>query len=118
MHDVADWSIYFIGILNARGQPRPIVKIGIAKNPLERVNQLQTANPDVLWLEAAISLGTCPRQRAAQREATLHRRFAQYHIRGEWFERRGDLAALVSRAAHGGGLKNHVVIERGLVEPF
>lgn len=57
------------------------VKIGIAKQPRERLAQLQTSTPFELKLRKTAS----PRD-AHTVEQYLHRRFSRYHIRGEWFD--------------------------------
>jgi predicted alpha/beta hydrolase len=56
------------------------VKIGIARNPVRRLTQLQTGNSHQLSILKAIS-AVAPRQV----EAGLHRQFAHYRRSGEWF---------------------------------
>ncbi|GGQ98131.1 GIY-YIG nuclease family protein [Kitasatospora griseola] len=56
-----------------------LIKIGVAKNPMQRLRELQTGSPgklDVLWLiEGTPAL-----------EKALHGRLAAYRARGEWFD--------------------------------
>ena len=56
-------------------------KIGIAKDPEERVKQLQTGNPfdiEVLWTYG-------PTKRHFDIETTAHRELAGVRAEGEWF---------------------------------
>lgn len=62
-------------LIGAEGSP--LVKIGMAKNPEARVKFLQTGQPmllSLLWTHED------------DHERTLHRRFADQRIRGEWFD--------------------------------
>ncbi|MEV7925969.1 GIY-YIG nuclease family protein [Kitasatospora sp. NPDC088779] len=56
-----------------------LIKIGVAKNPMQRLRELQTGSPgklDVLWLvEGTRAL-----------EKALHGRLSAYRARGEWFD--------------------------------
>lgn len=55
------------------------VKIGIANNPSNRFDQIQTScHTDLRWL------GLMWRPRYMEKR--LHRAFAKFHARGEWFE--------------------------------
>lgn len=65
-------KVYFIG----NGGK---VKIGISISPQARLKEMEVSNHGELKL-----LATLPGGRKRERE--LHRRFMQYHIRGEWFE--------------------------------
>ncbi len=66
-------SIYFI----QEGLTGPI-KIGYSKTPFLRKKKLQTGNATQLRFLGIIS-GTL------DEEQWLHKRFARYHLRGEWF---------------------------------
>ncbi len=68
-----DQFVYFV----QQGDRGP-VKIGIAKDPLDRMGALQTGNPTELHLRQVV-----PGQR--ELEARLHYRFREARIRGEWF---------------------------------
>lgn len=76
--------IYFLQ--NGR---RKVVKIGYTRDHGGRVSSMQSANPEELRVLATIR-GT----RLA--EAELHKRFAKYNVRGEWFRLEGDLAKYVA----------------------
>jgi len=61
------------------------IKIGWAIDPLDRVRELQVGNHEQLQLLMTVAdNGTL--------EMTLHERFRDLHIRGEWFRPEGDLA--------------------------
>ena len=65
--------IYFIT------QDNQFVKIGYTKNnPERRIISLQIGNPRPLQIEKVINGGKSA-------EDALHIRFADYHIRGEWY---------------------------------
>ena len=55
------------------------VKIGHSHSPQDRLKGLATGHHDTMEL-----LATLPGGR--KREMSLHKRFAKFHIRGEWFE--------------------------------
>jgi len=65
--------VYFI---EATGLNR--VKIGYATNPTKRIKDLDTGSAVNLEL-----LGVVPGSLAKERQ--LHQKFAQYRIKGEWF---------------------------------
>lgn len=65
--------VYFV----QQGESGP-VKIGLANDPLRRMAELQTGNPEELSLRHVV-----PGKRAD--EAKLHHRFREARIRGEWF---------------------------------
>jgi hypothetical protein len=65
-------QIYFAADADSR------FKIGVSRNVAERVAGLQTASGGKLELIGAID-GDFPL------EKSLHRRFARWHLRGEWF---------------------------------
>lgn len=66
--------IYFI-----REEERGNIKIGITSEPILRLSQLQSGNPDVLVIEGLAQGGPLS-------EYALHVKFSQYQIHGEWFE--------------------------------
>lgn len=55
-------------------------KIGISKNPIKRLKELQTGNSDKLEI-----LSIFESLFANKLEKTLHRQFNHLHDRGEWF---------------------------------
>ena len=76
-------SVYFISAPSLRA-----VKIGSAMNPVERYRGIQTASAIDLHLVAVIDGGK-------SEEKALHRRFAEYRRRGEWFSCKGSLAEFI-----------------------
>jgi hypothetical protein len=56
-------------------------KIGIAKNPKQRIRQLQTGNSDELTL-----IETYQSENASKIETALHNRFSHVRQSGEWFD--------------------------------
>ena len=60
-------------------------KIGFTTNLSERLITLQIGNPDLLVVYKTIKNAT------KRTEKQLHRLFAQYHIRGEWFAINPDM---------------------------
>lgn len=67
-------TIYFIGL----ALDDHFVKIGQANTVRTRLKELQTGNPFELKLIAAF-------KGHGAWESELHRAFAAYHVRGEWF---------------------------------
>lgn len=67
------------------------VKIGLAKNPKERLASLQTANAELLVCIACFPGGR-------ELEANLHEHFKASHIRGEWFDYHPDMGRIIHRA--------------------
>lgn len=64
-------------------------KIGITSEPANRISYLQTANPTPLTVVCLIE---CHNEiTALQLELLLHRRYAERHIRGEWFSVHPDI---------------------------
>lgn len=66
------------------------VKIGKAVDPCERLATLQQGNPAEL---RGLAAWRC----VPETETLLHDQFAQYRIRGEWFEPAPELIELVVR---------------------
>lgn len=80
--------VYFI----QQGSSDGPVKIGLAKNPLARLKNLQTASPFQLETLFSIYVGNG----AAYVEAGLHRHFRDLNtIGGEWFYWSPDIALLI-----------------------
>lgn len=57
------------------------VKIGRAKNPRERLGNLQISSPFKLTLKQTVTPND-----AKEVEEYLHHHFQKYHMRGEWFD--------------------------------
>lgn len=75
-------NTYVYLIKEKLGQNAP-VKIGVARNPEERLGNLQVGNSRTLILAAKI--GPISEMRAYNMESGLHKKFRKFHIRGEWF---------------------------------
>ncbi len=73
--------VYFI----KAGNKGP-VKIGLGREPIQRLNQLQTASWEELRLILILRGG------GAGVEQHLHERFKNEHIRGEWYQFTGLIA--------------------------
>jgi hypothetical protein len=76
--------VYFI-----RNGRRKQIKIGFGVSYKDRIGTLSTSSPETLTV-----LATMPGDIGTERE--LHRRFAEYHIRREWFRFEGELAEFVA----------------------
>lgn len=76
--------IYFI----QHGSDGPI-KIGCAVNICVRMDALQQGNPIQLFL-----IGYC--EGSLLTEQILHRKFARYRVKGEWFSPVPELLALIA----------------------
>ena len=75
--------VYFIATAD-----RTRVKIGVAMQPLRRLQQLQTGMADDIDI-LAVEAGDW------ERERELHARFSELHIRGEWFALKGALSEYI-----------------------
>jgi len=64
-----------------REQETGKLKLGISKNPHQRMKQLQTANPNRLELVAAI-----PAPNRFKDESRMHHEASEHRIHGEWFK--------------------------------
>jgi hypothetical protein len=76
--------IYFI-----KSEKTHEIKIGFTVQLEKRLSSLQTAHPSKLQLLATIP-GTY------EYEKSLHQRFANFRLNGEWFEPHPDLLAFIS----------------------
>ena len=65
------------------------IKIGISRNVWERFSQLQTASSTELELVFVVEWG------GRGLEQHLHRKFANCHIRGEWFQPDTELLSMI-----------------------
>lgn len=75
-------AVYFIRDENNN------VKIGHAIDPWKRLQDLQVASPGTLEIIRIVDGGQ-------KVEAWLHRRFAEYRLRGEWFDFRGEMLSVI-----------------------
>jgi hypothetical protein len=82
--------IYFVEEIG-----RKAIKIGRSEDPFRRLGGLGTANPRPLRLLFLIQcLNTA---QAVSLEQKLHKVYAEYNIRGEWFRRSPELVSLISK---------------------
>ena len=65
------------------GDTHAPVKVGIAKNPIKRVETLQSGNPNKLVVAATFF--TPSRDMAFEIEAAFHETMAARRLKGEWF---------------------------------
>lgn len=79
------WHTYVVGRDNNRGKIN-YVKIGKSRNPVRRINHLQTFSPTKLRPLFILE---------GDREKELHSRFAEYRVNGEWFEVKGELRTFI-----------------------
>jgi hypothetical protein len=87
----SDPSSTFVYFIQAGGRGGPI-KIGRARDVFQRLNQLQTGSPEELEILAVLAGA------AVDLEKHLHQRFANSHLRGEWFKPSRELLALIESA--------------------
>lgn len=79
-------AVYFI----QRGLDGP-VKIGVTVDVRRRIEELQVGSAEELRLLVALP-GT------PEDESLLHKRFAAFHIRGEWFHPSAELLGWIEAA--------------------
>lgn len=78
--------VYFMKAGNA-------VKIGRSTNLRSRFKSLQTGSADAARIVKILPGGK-------RREKEFHKRFAEYRLRGEWFDLRGTLAKYLEMCVH------------------
>lgn len=83
MSDETDGYVYFLRGANE-------VKIGWSRNLSQRLEKLRNGNAFPVFICKVL-----PGTRATERR--FHKRFAEYRIRGEWFDLRGSLAKYLER---------------------
>jgi len=79
--------LYIIRVVNTK-----LVKLGIATNPVSRLNALQTGCPFKLELCGTVEYDGP----ATVLEAGLHEMFNDLHVRGEWFQLGDDELDLIT----------------------
>lgn len=87
----ADTPAYIYFILN---QDSRAIKIGFTKDVQERLSALQTSSPSQLKLLGSVKTQS-PRT-AMYLEKSLHQKFTDLHINGEWFRADALLLAYIS----------------------
>lgn len=65
------------------------VKIGVSKNPEQRMSELSVSSNGAIQLLAVLDGGHGD-------EKEFHRKFSRYLIRGEWFKYQGELAKFIA----------------------
>jgi hypothetical protein len=60
------------------------LKVGISSTPRKRLKQMQTSNARELKLVKEYPIGN--RKTTEAWELYVHKRLAEYHVRGEWFK--------------------------------
>lgn len=88
-------NVYFLKTKN-RAQ---LIKIGKAKDVAQRVAELQTGCPAGLELMATIRLHSDNHARHV--EASLHRTFKRYRVRGEWYRLGKPLQEFIAAVSTG-----------------
>jgi len=76
--------IYVYFISSGKGKKAPI-KIGVSKNVDKRIDELQTGNPNKLYVLSLIECTSV--KRAYSLEAYLHYKLKRFRLVGEWFRR-------------------------------
>lgn len=71
------------------------IKIGTAKNVRRRLASLQTSSPAKLELLCSIKAQSV--EAARELEQSLHQKFVNFHIRGEWFRVEAELLNYISQ---------------------
>jgi predicted GIY-YIG superfamily endonuclease len=74
------------------------IKIGVANNPVQRLNDLQTGNHRKLRL---IGYSVVRKSWALKWEQQVHERLKKHRLQGEWFECCRIVEKLVEMIAHG-----------------
>lgn len=80
------WHTYFVTRESVHHKP-VYVKIGKSRDPVSRVNNLQTSSPTKLRTLFILE---------GDRERELHALFAEYRVRGEWFRVEGALKKFIT----------------------
>lgn len=79
---VDDCHIYVVAASNGASPIKP-VKVGISRDPVERLQSLQAASPIPLILFSSIAAPS--REVARSLEAAFHIQHADSRLHGEWF---------------------------------
>jgi len=85
--------VYVIAYRSKRGRAIGPSKIGIARDPEQRLRTFQTANPRPLMLYK-----TFPVSRARALEQAVHRHLRPVRMKGEWFALPPERAAMAVRS--------------------
>ena len=97
--------VYFVGCINPKTATLDAIKIGMSKNPIQRLQGMTTDNPFTCVMLSAIE---CETDTAAlQLEQTYHLRFSDAKLTGEWFSITPELLTEIYQAKG----HTHVVID-------
>lgn len=72
-------------------QSGSFIKIGTARNPVDRLRRLQQGSPHPIQIIKTMAGGRA-------KEAALHRRFRRLRVLGEWFKNEGSLRKYLERS--------------------
>jgi ribosomal protein L37AE/L43A len=93
------------------------IKIGVARDPYARLDELQTGCPFKLGLYAKFKIAN--RKLALKYEHLAHRRLRYVRLNGEWFKiEPAQAAALITRAIGGAPKNTDAEIEREAAKAF
>lgn len=93
----SDTSKVFVYVIATSGGGH--CKVGISVNPGWRLNELQSGNPEELFIEHVE--GPFSRDVARALESAAHEQLSAYWVRGAWFDCASDKAAAAIKAARG-----------------
>lgn len=105
------WSVYCIYDTVAKA-----VKVGVSQRPLDRLEQLQTGNPNYLYLGIVVPITngkgkSVSSRRAKQEERSLHEKLTHLRMDGgtEWFKDCSEQRRIVEQHF---GLRGDIVWNR------
>lgn len=75
---------FYVYFIRENSRKAPNYKVGYSKNPIQRVQSLQTGHPYKLGLFGLLEYDT--REEAFRMEQSLHKDFSKYKEQGEWFK--------------------------------
>lgn len=107
--------VYIIATMNFGRHGAP-VKVGVSRDPLARVRELQTGNPYELMFSFAFRLPS--REDALKLEAAFHKAMAHKAMEGEWFAMSAIDAAEAMCANIRAYLRYQVVDDESEMEAF
>lgn len=94
-------SVYFIQKRDGTGP----IKIGYAANPIWRLQAIEAMNPEPLQILATVE-GT------QQLERALHRKYAKFRVKGEWFEPAQVILDMIAKSAESGSINIRIESQR------
>src|SRR5260370_41757231 len=83
--------VYFI-----QGEQTRLIKIGISRNPVKRLEDHQTGSPDkLILLGSVLNYSLLNVESFPSPERNLHKQFAEERTHGEWFRPSDRLLAFI-----------------------